>query len=198
MGGDLHMSEEHVLLEIQKGGRAMELAVRWLYDRTAQHMLRFFVYNGVSASEAEDILQDTFIKVVRNAASYRGDGAARSWIWQLARNCLADHQRAAGRRSEQIVGVDDSQWDALIESTPDPRDCAPGETADECVSKGLAVFAAQMPERALALTLQMDGLSLAEISERLGRTVAATKEYLSQCRKKVHPFIAHCTALLTS
>jgi RNA polymerase sigma-70 factor (ECF subfamily) len=192
------MSDEDVVVEIRKGGRAMDMALRWLYDRTGQHMLRFFVYSGVSAAEAEDILQETFIKVVRNVDSYRGDGAARSWIWQLARNCLADHQRAAGRRTEHIVGVDDAQWSELLEATPDPRDCTPGETADECVSRGLELFAAQMPERALALTLQMDGFSLNEISERLGRTVAATKEYLSQCRKKVHPFISHCTALLTS
>jgi DNA-directed RNA polymerase specialized sigma24 family protein len=33
------------------------------------------------------------------------------------------------------------------------------------------------------------GLSVSEIAERLGRTGAATKEYLSQCRKKMQPFI---------
>jgi DNA-directed RNA polymerase specialized sigma24 family protein len=55
-----------------------------------------------------------------------------------------------------------------------------------------------MPERAYALTLQMEGASIAEISERLGRSLAAAKEYLSQCRKKVQPFVAHCTELLRS
>ena len=46
--------------------------------------------------------------------------------------------------------------------------------------------------------LQMDGLSIEEIGLRIGRTMAATKEYLSQCKKKVQPFIAHCTELLES
>ena len=192
------MSEDEILREICKGGRAMQVAVRHLYDAVGQHMLRFFVYNGMSGAESEDILQETFIKVVRNASSYRGDGAARAWIWQVARNCLADHQRAAGRRSESVADVDDEQWESIIESTAAPPDCPPGETADECVSKGLEAFAAQMPERAYALTLQMDGCSIQEIAERVGRTVGATKEYLSQCKKKIQPFLAHCAELLTS
>jgi DNA-directed RNA polymerase specialized sigma24 family protein len=44
----------------------------------------------------------------------------------------------------------------------------------------------------------MEGLSVADIGERIGRTVAATKEYLSQCKKKIQPFIAHCTEHLTA
>lgn len=188
------MAEEEIIREICKGGRAMQVAVRRLYDTTAQHMLRFFVYQGASGAEAQDILQETFIKIVRHADTYRGDGAARSWIWQLARSCLADHQRAAGRRHANMVDVDDEQ----IEAVAAPASCAPGETADECVSKGLETFASDMPERAFALTMQMDGLSLADIAERLGRTVGATKEYLSQCKKKIQPYLAHCADLLTS
>ncbi len=192
------MSEEEVIREIRKGGRAADAALRALYDGCARHMLRFFVYNGVSGDEAKDILQETLVRVVRHVDSYNGDGAARSWIWQIARNCLTDYQRRSGRWSELVVAVDDEQWDRIAETHASPAACAPGETVDECVSRGLEAFGAQMPERALALTLQMDGLSIAEIGERLGRTAAATKEYLSQCRKKIQPFIAHCAELMVS
>ncbi len=161
-------------------------------------MLRFFVYSGVSGDEAKDILQETLVKLVRYAGTYNGDGAARAWMWQIARNCLADHQRRAGRLAEHVVAVDDEQWEYIADTRASPADCGPGETADECVAKGLEAFGAQMPERALALTLQMDGCSVSDIAERLGRTAAATKEYLSQCRKKVQPFIAHCAQLMVS
>ncbi|MFN5166653.1 MAG: RNA polymerase sigma factor [Pseudomonadota bacterium] len=192
------MSEEEVIREIRKGGRAADVALRALYDGCARHMLRFFVYSGVSGDEAKDILQETLVRLVRHVDSYNGDGAARSWIWQIARNCLTDHQRRSGRWSELVVAVDDEQWDRIAETHASPAACAPGETVDECVSRGLEAFGAQMPERALALTLQMDGLSIAEIGERLGRTAAATKEYLSQCRKKIQPFIGHCAELMVS
>ena len=192
------MTEEDIVRGICQGGRAQDAALRALYDLTAQAMLRFFVHHGVSGDDAMDILQVTLMKVVRHAAHYKGDGAARSWIWQIARNCLADHQRGAGRLSEHVVLVDEQQWDTIMDTHAAPASCAPGDTADECVSRGLEVFAGQMPERALALTLQMEGLGIAEIARRLGRTAAATKEYLSQCRKKIQPFIGHCAELLSS
>jgi RNA polymerase sigma factor (sigma-70 family) len=192
------MSEEELIGEIRKGGRAMHRALRTLYDTTGAHMVRFFAYHGVSADEAQDILQETVVRVVRKVDTYKGDSTARAWIWQIARNCLVDHQRAAGRAAEHVVAVNDEQWDVLVEITPAPAECLVGETADECVSRGLDDFAGRMPERALVLTLQMDGMSITEISERIGRTVRATTVYLSECRKKVEPFIAHCAELLPS
>jgi RNA polymerase sigma factor (sigma-70 family) len=188
------MSEEELIGEIRKGGRAMHLALRVLYDTTRLHMIRFFVYQGVPSDQAEDIFQETLIKVVRKADTYKGEGTARSWIWQIARNCLADHQRVAGRAAEHFVAVNDEQW----ETAPAPPECIAGETADECVSRGLDSFADRMPERALVITLQMDGMSIAEIAKRIDRTVRATTVYLSECRKKVEPFIAHCAELLPS
>jgi DNA-directed RNA polymerase specialized sigma24 family protein len=53
-----------------------------------------------------------------------------------------------------------------------------------------------MPERAQVLMLVMDGISLEDIGERIGRTAAATKTYLFECRKKLKPFVAHCAELL--
>jgi RNA polymerase sigma factor (sigma-70 family) len=192
------MSEEEIVREICKGGRARDSALRALYDGCAQHMLRFFVYHGASSDEAQDILQETVLKVVRSADTYRGDGAARSWIWQIARNCLANHQRNAGRGDRHVVTVDPEQWETIKETVVGPPDCAAGETAEECVSRGLEAFAVKMPERALALTLQMERFSVAEIGQRLGRTEAATKTYLYECRLRLAPFVAHCTELLTS
>ncbi len=176
----------------------MHLALRALYETTGLHMLRFFAYQGVPADEAQDILQETLLRVVRKVDTYQGEGTARAWIWQIARNCLVDHQRAAGRASEHMVAVNDEQWDTLVETTPAAPDCHLGETADECVARGLDAFAGPMPLRALVLTLQMDGMSITEIAERIGRTVRATTVFISESKKKVEPFIAHCAELLHS
>ena len=53
-------------------------------------------------------------------------------------------------------------------------------------------FAKTYPERSYALDLQQEGCSIKEISSYIDRTPAATKEFLSQCRKKLIPFIKHC------
>lgn len=194
------MTEEDIIKLIRTGGKAMDAGVKALYETKAQAMLRFFVYQGTSGDEAQDILQETFIRIVRSADSYNGQGEAKSWIWQIARNCLTDNQRKQGSRAKHETVMNDEQWESLEQTTPDPNatSCAASGSVDECVSAGLDKFNRHEPERALVLMLQMDGLSIEEIGHRIGRTVAATKEYLSQCKKKIQPYIAHCTDLLAA
>ena len=86
----------------------------------------------------------------------------------------------------------------LVDTAPAPLACAVGATVDDCVAAGLGAFAQQMPERAHALSLQMEGQSIEAIGQQIGRSAAATKEFLSQCRKKIQPFIAHCMDLLST
>lgn len=194
------MTEEDIITLIRTGGKAMDVGVKSLYQTAAQPMLRFFVYKGVSGDDAKDVLQDTFVKIVRNIASFSGDGAAKAWIWQVARNCLTDHQRKQGSLASHETAVNDDQWQSLEETTPDPSasTCGNVGSVDVCVSLGLDKFNRAEPERAMVLMMQMDGSSIEEIGLRIGRTVAATKEYLSQCKKKIQPFIAHCTDLLAN
>ena len=125
---------------------------------------------------------------------------AKAWIWQIARNCLTDHQRKRGSLANHETAVNDEKWTHLEETTPDLTiaSCPTGMSVDECVSAGLVAFSGREPDRTDALMMQMDGLSIEEIGHRIGRTTAATKEYLSQCKKKIQPFIAHCTELLAT
>ncbi|EKD97082.1 MAG: RNA polymerase sigma factor [uncultured bacterium] len=190
------MTEENIIQLIRAGGNAMDAGVKALYQSAAQPMLRFFVFKGVSGDDAKDILQETFVKIVRSAASFSGDGAAKAWIWQIARNCLIDHQRKQGNLANHETAVNDEQWQSLEDTTA--PNCGTVGSVDECVSSGLDKFNRVESERAMVLMLQMDGLSIDEIGLRIGRTMAATKEYLSQCKKKIQPFIAHCTDLLAA
>lgn len=79
------MTEEEIIMLIRTGGKALDAGVKALYQSTAQAMLRFFVYQGVSGQDAQDILQDTVVKIVRSADSYGGTGTAKAWIWQRTR-----------------------------------------------------------------------------------------------------------------
>jgi RNA polymerase sigma-70 factor (ECF subfamily) len=192
------MTEEDIIKMIRTGGDAMNVGVKALYGETAQPFLRFFVYKGASPEEAKDVLQETMVKIVRSVESFDGDGSARSWMWQIARNCLIDHQRKTGTLTTHETTVSDEHWQHLEEVTADPNAvaCRDNGSVDECVTAGLDTFSKREPDRALVLLLQMDGHSIEEIGLRIGRTIAATKEYLSQCKKKIQPYIAHCIELL--
>jgi RNA polymerase sigma-70 factor (ECF subfamily) len=213
------MSEEEVLLLIRAGGKTQNAGVGHLYTAYASVLMRFFVQRGASGDEAQDVLQDTVIKIVGGIDSWSGEGPARAWIWQIARNCLTDHFRKDVRTRGVEIAVNDESWQRLVETVPSSDGTvraaqyikrqgrlvetvpssdgtAKPQSADECLASGMQTFLTQEPERALALELQMDGSSIAEIALRIGRTDSATKEFLSQCRKKLEPYVAHCQDFL--
>jgi RNA polymerase sigma factor (sigma-70 family) len=186
------MTLEAIMPQIIAGGEDREYAVRVFYERYASAMMRFYIYRGLNADEAQDVFQNTLIKVIRNAAQYHDSGQENAWFWQISRNVLTDYQRQKYRNQQIEVAVDNLEELPVAAPESDSAD----QSVDGCVEMGLSRFKEQEPDRVYALSLQMNGLNIKEISERIGRTVAATKEYLSQCRKKAQPFVAHCFELL--
>lgn len=190
------MSEEEIIIGLKNGGPSQVAALRALYSSLGKRMLNFFVLQGATGEEAKDILQETFVKILRGADTLRGE-AARPWIWQVARNCLNDFFRVKKRLSAAEVVVDQQQLQSMgaIDQDTDARHRQLG--ADECFSQGFELFSAEMPDRALALSLQLDGLSIEAIGDQIGRTATAAKTFLCECRKKLRPYIERCAELLT-
>jgi len=189
------MPEEEIIAGICIGGSRRHAALRaWITGPVGTRMRRFFISNGIAEQDSVDVLQDTIINVVTKAHTFRADGAGRSWLWQIARNCMADFYR---RNAAHQVLLDEDQWRAIEETTASDSGVGEVDSVDECFDRGMNAFSAQMPERALVLNMQMDGATVAEIAVKLGRTVAAAKQYLYECRKHLQPFVVHCTALLS-
>ena len=197
------MIEEEILKQIGAGGRAQEMALKALYRGKAAEFKRYFVHKGVRPDAAEDVLQDTIVKIFKNVIAFRGDGAgsdnsANAWMWTIARNCMNDHLGKVLGKGQTETSVNDDEWATLMQVVPesDASESSARQAVNICIARGLEDFAAGQPDRHRVLMMQMDGEDIASIGNRIGRTVAATKEYLSQCRKKVAPYIAHCKVLL--
>jgi RNA polymerase sigma factor (sigma-70 family) len=69
--------------------------------------LRFLVRRTASLEDAEDILQDFYVKVVQNAQTIRTRGSLRSWLAQVLRHMLADYYRksAVKQRAQQRLEI---------------------------------------------------------------------------------------------
>jgi DNA-directed RNA polymerase specialized sigma24 family protein len=197
------MTEEEILKQICAGGRAQDVALKALYAAKAAEFKRHFVHKGVRPDVAEDVLQETIVKIFKGAATFHGNGthsdnSANAWMWTIARNCMNDHLGKSLGSGKQETTVDDAHWADLMQTVADTKayDSAATQAVNLCIARGLEDFAGQEPDRARVLMMQMDGEDITSIGNRIGRTMAATKEYLSQCRKKVASYIAHCQVLL--
>lgn len=202
------MTPEEILKNICAGGRLQNDALHALYQTKAAAFKRKFSRDGVHPDALEDVLQDAIVKIFKNAASYHGQGgfgdsSASAWMHTIAFSCMQDHFKKANPIQQNENSYDDQPDPTKLETDSlqrnralDDAQSADTQATAECVAAGLEDFAAEYHDRYTVLMAQMDGERIESIANRIGRTTAATKEYLSQCRKKVTSFIAHCYPLL--
>ena len=96
----------------------LDAAAAW--DELREPLLAFIARRTPDRDTAEDILQDVLLRIHRHADELEHSSAVRAWIFQIARNAIADHYRRAAVRREQPAGVDLTRLEPppAIESAP--------------------------------------------------------------------------------
>lgn len=197
------MSLEEIIKHIAAGGSQQNQALQALYRQKAAEFKRYYRFKGVHPDAVEDVLQDTFVKIFKSAAAYHGKGgnaehSAAAWLNEIRFTCMQDYFDKHNRWAKQSTPYEETEHQGQLEAlgADVAAESAATQAVNECIAAGLENFAAEYPDRYSVLMSQLDGEDIASISNRIGRTVAAAKTYLYECRKKLAPFIAHCTELL--
>lgn len=79
-----------------------------------REFLRFVVGRAANMADAEDILQDFYLKVVRSARTIRDRGALKAWLAQVLRRNLTDYYRKKGVRKKAQERLEADRGPALI------------------------------------------------------------------------------------
>ena len=126
MSGKEHNTDDELMAAFIVGDTA---AMETLFLRYRQSVYSWLLRMTGDVTEAEDIYQDVWLKVIRHAADYRS-GNFRAWLWQIVRNKTTDRMRkmspslildspisAEGESEETIVDQlsDDRAADALMQ-----------------------------------------------------------------------------------
>ena len=121
--------------------------------------------------DADDLLQDVFIKALRQGSTFCHIENPRAWLFHVARNALADRLRVARTLIE------------LPEDIAAPADDSPPVVDDltQCLPRVLAELSA---DDRLAITLcDIEGQPQHALAERLGITLSGAKSRLQRARK---------------
>jgi RNA polymerase sigma-70 factor (ECF subfamily) len=112
---DKQFSDENLAARVAEGVAA---AFEILYDRHAAAVLGICLKIVGERALAEDLLQETFWRVWKNAASYQpGRGSFTSWLFRIARNLAIDAYRRHRIRPHTIT--ESSEGDSLADQLPD-------------------------------------------------------------------------------
>jgi RNA polymerase sigma-70 factor (ECF subfamily) len=155
---------------------AFSLLLNKYQQRIYWHIRRMVINHD----DADDIVQDVFIKVWKNLANFRSDSQLYTWIYRIASNeCISFLNRKKIRNS---VSLDDSEGKYLLETL---ADCPyfDGDKAQMKLQKALLT----LPEKQrLVFNMKyFDDLKYEEISEILGTSVGALKASFHIAVKKI-------------
>ena len=185
----------------REGGGAIEGALRSL-DRSSFAILFRDCHRAVrDADTAHDLVQETFIKVWQRCATFRGDSELLPWMRSILRHTILDHLRGREREvpMEDEEGMTREVEKTITETARDPEDPVRRAELDACFARCWKTFEEAAPAHAAALAwIVEDGLSHEQIGEMLGRTPGATREFISQCRKKARLHLADWYALASA
>jgi RNA polymerase sigma-70 factor (ECF subfamily) len=138
-----------------------ETAVRDIVRRYNRRLYRVARAILRDESEAEDVVQDTYVRAFTTLATFRGDAQLGSWLTRIAMN------EALGRlrRRKPTVDVDVLDTEPMLEGTPMPTSPETNQARvilEECVTALPDAF------RAVFVLRQVEEMSTEETAEQLG------------------------------
>jgi RNA polymerase sigma-70 factor (ECF subfamily) len=160
------------------------------YEGAVRRHLRYIVGDEPAA---EDLLQETFLRVWTRAGQWNGQGTVKGWLFRIATNLALNHLRTRRRRPEQPLELPDTLVnDDELPDTPawlvDTASLGP-EAVVEQVEQGarLQKIIGDLPDEKrelLRLVHQME-LSLREAADELGIPEGTAKSRLYYAREQV-------------
>jgi len=138
-----------------------------------------------SSTEAEDAVQDTFLKVQRSIASFRGQSSFVTWTFRILVNTCYDARRSRLRKKE--VAADDETPREDRSPRPEPRAAVAHPALRLALERALAQLTRH--QRDVFLLYEVEGFHHAEISSLLEISETASKNTLFQAKKNLRQML---------
>ncbi len=147
-------------------------ALAAVYDETLPQVYGYLVPRCGSAALAEDLTAETFMAALDALERGTAIEPSAAWLIGVARHKLVDHWRRRGREERSLDAVG-----TIRQHVDDPW---PEVTDTDAIH---AVLGRLTPTHRMALTLRyLDGLSVAEVADCVGRSLHATETLLVRAR----------------
>ena len=145
--------------------------------------LKHFILKRIPDEQsADDVLQETFLKIHTRIATLRDKDRLQSWMYQIARNAIADYYRAQKATVE------------LPETLPVPDEPVFEDEVIKDLIPGVKAMVENLPaayREALILT-EYEGLSQRELAQRLGLSFSGAKSRVQRAREKLKTMLLDC------
>ncbi len=162
--------DETLMLRYQQGDRS---AFSALVRRHQGPLFNFAMRQVRVQSVAEEVVQETFVRVVHNAADFKHEARFTTWVYTITRNLCIDHLRKRALRKHPSLDEsrgEDGDGPTLGEQTADPRASVEREATGIELKERIARAVDKLPDeqREVFLMREVSNLPFKEIAEITG------------------------------
>ncbi len=136
-----------------------------LLNRYKNGIFRFILGFCNNHSEAEDLLQEVFIKIIKGLHNFKGDSRFSTYFFTVARNCCIDRHRKKSRILEKDLDKE------IVENFKHPETHSPSDNIERSETRAIILEAVNKlpPEQKEAFLLKEEsGATIAEIAKIAG------------------------------
>ena len=169
--------EKHMIEGCIDGKRSCQ---KMLYDRFASKMLGVCMRYAKDRAEAEDMLQEGFIKVFQNIARFKNEGSFEGWVRRIMVFTAINFFKHRSRTFKE--DLDQENYDAVVED----------DIITQISAKEIIALVQQLPEgyRVIFNLYAVEGYTHKEIGDMLGIAVGTSKSQYSRARNAMQQLLA--------
>ena len=174
----------------RKAGGAKRGAVASEAMAHLDHLYRVAVHLAKDPTEAEDLVQETFVRALAAHDQFDPGTNMKAWLTKILLNFFFDHYRQRKRwtSTEEIPEPESDYWERLPTENPGPESHLLIKELDNQITAALK----RIPEefRAPIVLVDMGDFSYAEAAEILSCPIGTIRSRLSRGRKLAHQYLA--------
>jgi len=176
------VSDEELIARFQQGDlQAFDILVRRYKDQLLNYVYRFVG----NRSDAEDIVQETFLRVYKNKHYYKEIAKFSTWVYTIAGNLAKTELRRRKRRKVFSVSnfVDEERDYDIPDLERNPEQEVEGSIKDDIIQKAIEKLPPKFKE--VILLRDVQGFSYEEISQILNIPLGTVKSRVNRGRLKL-------------
>jgi RNA polymerase sigma factor (sigma-70 family) len=167
---------------LARAGLGDRAAFATLYDKTRSHLFAVVLRINRDRGQAEDVLQEVYVNVWRSASSFdAAQSQPLTWLTRIARNRAIDSLRRAQTQPQfenRFSGEeeDNDVYDDKADDAPGPLDLLSQASDARALTDCMQDLSA--PQRQSVAMAFYDGLSHAEVAEKMGQPLGTVKSWV--------------------
>lgn len=161
--------------------------VKAIWQEFHQRLRGFILQRVNNPADADDILQEVFVRIYQRLTTVRESDRLQSWIFAITRNAIIDYYRKVKRQPEFTSAA---AWETLI------MDADP-EVFNQQMAGCLRPLLEQLPAplREAVQLAELEGMTQAAIAQKLGVSLSGMKSRVQRGRQKLRALLQSCCLL---